>query len=107
MKESGTDLFFMAEATRCSRAGDTAWAPRCSEGRTAGSAGLRRRNAQLRWAMRGQDPLKEQQVPRRTSGLLGDRTRSALRLAHCTGFVKCLQLPVRLHDHGELTHDIG
>src|SRR5438445_9607924 len=39
------------------RAGDTAWAPRCSAGRTAGSAGLRRRNAQLRWAMRGQDPL--------------------------------------------------
>src|SRR5437016_2770447 len=38
------------------RAGDTAWAPRCSAGRTAGSAGLRRRNAQLRWAMRGQDP---------------------------------------------------
>ena len=26
--------------------------------------GLRRRNAQLRWAMRGQDPLKEQRVPR-------------------------------------------
>src|SRR3989449_890617 len=46
-----------AEATRCSRAGDTAWAPRCSAGRTAGSAGPRRRNAQLRWAMRGQDPL--------------------------------------------------
>src|SRR5437016_14598974 len=45
-----------AEATRCNRAGDTAWAPRCSAGRTAGSAGPRRRNAQLRWAMRGQDP---------------------------------------------------
>src|SRR5256886_11758532 len=43
-------------STRCNRAGDTAWAPRCSAGRTAGSAGLRRRNAQLRWAMRGQDP---------------------------------------------------
>src|SRR2546426_351788 len=28
-----------AEATRCNRAGDTAWAPRCSAGRTAGSAG--------------------------------------------------------------------
>src|SRR5438128_3387739 len=38
-------------------AGDTAWAPRCSAGRTAGSAGPRRRNAQLRWAMRGLDPL--------------------------------------------------
>src|SRR5207244_9989347 len=37
-------------------AGDTAWAPRCSAGRTAGSAGPRRRNAQLRWAMRWQDP---------------------------------------------------
>src|SRR6266508_1146855 len=37
-------------------AGDTAWAPGCSAGRTAGSAGPRRRNAQLRWAMRGQDP---------------------------------------------------
>src|SRR5213593_263624 len=45
-----------AEATRCNRAGDTAWAPRSSAGRTAGSAGPRRRNAQLRWAMRGQDP---------------------------------------------------
>src|SRR5437016_11491841 len=44
-------------------AGDTAWAPRCSAGRTAESAGPRRRNAQLRWAMRGQDPLKEQRVP--------------------------------------------
>src|SRR3989475_302337 len=44
-------------STRCNRAGDTAWVPRCSAGRTAGSAGLRRRNAQLRWAMRGQDPL--------------------------------------------------
>src|SRR2546428_10812489 len=55
-------------STRCNRAGDTAWVPRCSAGRTAGSAGLRRRNAQLRWAMRGQDPLKEQRVPRRTSG---------------------------------------
>src|SRR2546428_8148226 len=43
-------------STRCNRAGDTAWVPRCSAGRTAGSAGLRRRNAQLRWAMRGQDP---------------------------------------------------
>src|SRR5207302_10710694 len=50
------------------RAGDTAWALRCSAGRIAGSAGLRRRSAQLRWAMRGQDPLKEQRVPRRTSG---------------------------------------
>src|SRR2546425_10583808 len=37
-------------------AGDTAWAPRCGAGRTAGSAGPRRRNTQLRWAMRGQDP---------------------------------------------------
>src|SRR5437899_12206196 len=46
-----------AEATRCNRAGDTAWAPRCSTGCTAGSAGPRRRNAQLRWAMRRQDPL--------------------------------------------------
>jgi hypothetical protein len=36
-------------------AGDTAWAPKRSEGRTAESAGLQRRNAQLRWAMRGQD----------------------------------------------------
>src|SRR5437867_5951932 len=45
-----------AEATRCNRAGDTAWVPRCSAGRTAGSAGPRRRNAQLRWAMRWQDP---------------------------------------------------
>src|SRR5439155_21963827 len=62
-------------STRCNRAGDTAWAPRCSAGRTAGSAGPRRRNAQLRWAMRGQDPLKEQRVPRRTSGLIGGRTR--------------------------------
>src|SRR5438309_9103376 len=63
-----------AEATRCNRAGDTAWAPRCSAGRTAGSAGPRRRNAQLRWAMRGQDPLKEQRVPG-SAGLIGDRTR--------------------------------
>src|SRR6266571_9200428 len=55
-------------------AGDTAWAPRCSAGRTAGSAGPRRRNAQLRWAMRGQDPLKEQRGPG-SAGLLGDRTR--------------------------------
>src|SRR5207244_642238 len=31
----------------------------------AGSAGPRRRNAQLRWAMQGQDPHKEQRVPRR------------------------------------------
>jgi len=62
-----------AEATRCNRAGDTAWVPRCSAGRTAGSAGPRRRNAQLRWAMRGQDPLKEQRVPG-SAGLLGDRT---------------------------------
>src|SRR5207245_146508 len=62
-----------AEATRCNRAGDTAWAPRCSAGRTAGSAGPRRRNAQLRWAMRGQDPLKGQRVPG-SAGLLGDRT---------------------------------
>src|SRR2546425_6465204 len=62
-----------AEATRCNQAGDTAWAPRCSAGRTAGSAGPRRRNAQLRWAMRGQDPLKEQRVPG-SAGLLGDRT---------------------------------
>src|SRR3989442_3372756 len=54
-------------------AGDTAWVPRCSAGRTAGSAGPRRRNAQLRWAMRGQDPLKEQRVPG-SAGLLGDRT---------------------------------
>src|SRR2546422_4281750 len=61
-----------AEATRCSRAGDTAWAPRCSAGRTAGSAGPRRRNAQLRWAMRGQDPLKEQRVPG-SAGPPGDR----------------------------------
>src|SRR5207247_2050622 len=43
-------------STHCRRAGDTAWVPRCSAGRTAGSAGPRRRNAQLRWAMRGQDP---------------------------------------------------
>src|SRR2546428_10683806 len=42
-------------------AGDTAWAPRCSVGRTAGSAGPRRRNAQLRWAMRGQDPPSRSQ----------------------------------------------
>src|SRR5437867_7959766 len=63
-----------AEATRCNRAGDIAWAPRCSAGRTAGSAGPRRRNAPLRWAMRGQDPLKEQRVPG-SAGLLGDRTR--------------------------------
>src|SRR5437867_6230244 len=62
-----------AEATRCNRAGDIAWAPRCSAGRTAGSAGPRRRNAPLRWAMRGQDPLKEQRVPG-SAGLLGDRT---------------------------------
>src|SRR6266480_3261157 len=48
-------------------AGDTAWASGLpvapgmqrvhSAGRTAESAGPRRRNAQLRWAMRGQDPL--------------------------------------------------
>ena len=38
------------------KAGDAAWAPRYSVGRTAGSAGLRRRNAQLYWAMRWQDP---------------------------------------------------
>src|SRR5213594_2302929 len=63
-----------AKAPVAIRAGDTAWAPRCSAGRTAGSAGPRRRNAQLRWAMRGQDPLKEQRVPRRTSGLLAGRT---------------------------------
>src|SRR5207249_11427343 len=43
-------------STHCRRAGDTAWVPRCSVGRTAGSAGPRRRNAQLLWAMRGQDP---------------------------------------------------
>src|SRR5437660_7215337 len=72
-----------AEATRCNRAGDTAWVPGLpvapgmqrvpSAGRTAGSAGPRRRNAQLRWAMRGQDPLKEQRVPG-SAGLLGGRT---------------------------------
>src|SRR5207249_2071931 len=39
------------------------------------SAGPRRRNARLRWAMRGQDPLKEQRVPG-SAGLLGDRTHS-------------------------------
>src|SRR5207249_5223733 len=43
-------------STHYRRAGDTAWVPRCSAGRTAGSAGLRRRNAQLRWVMRGEDP---------------------------------------------------
>src|SRR5438093_8946153 len=31
---------FDGDTTRCSRAGDTAWAPGCSAGRTAGSAGL-------------------------------------------------------------------
>src|SRR5256712_13967620 len=66
-----------AEATRCNRAGDTTWAPRCSAGRTAESAGPRRRNAQLRWAMRGQDPLKEQRVPG-SAGLLADRTRCTM-----------------------------
>src|SRR3989475_7698699 len=59
------------------RAGDTASAPRCSAGRTAESAGPRRRNAQLRWAMRGQDPLKEQRVPG-SAGLLADRTRCTM-----------------------------
>src|SRR2546422_9494550 len=68
-------------STRCNRAGDTAWAPRSSAGRTAGSAGPRRRNAQLRWAVRGQDPLKEQRVPRGTSGGLGDRTRVELPIS--------------------------
>src|SRR5436309_11380682 len=58
------------------RAGDTAWAPRCSAGRTAGSAGPRRRNAQLHWAMRGQDPLllsdysKLQEILLREEGVL-------------------------------------
>src|SRR3989449_6996071 len=66
-----------AEAPRCNRAGDTTWAPRCSAGRTAESAGPRRRNAQLRWAMRGQDPLKEQRVPG-SAGLLADRTRCTM-----------------------------
>src|SRR6266545_113537 len=37
-------------------AGDTAWAPSSRVGRTAESAGLRRRNAQRIWATRGQDP---------------------------------------------------
>src|SRR5207253_7535911 len=51
-----------AAAGHAELAGDTAWAPRSSAGRTAGSAGPRRRNAQLRWAMRGQDP-REQDRP--------------------------------------------
>src|SRR2546426_10838542 len=50
------------------------WAPRRRPQPAAESAGLRRRNAQLCWAMRGQDPLEEQRVPRRPAGLLGDRT---------------------------------
>src|SRR2546428_466994 len=75
---------FDGDTTRCSRAGDTAWAPGCSAGRTAGSAGLRRRNAQLRRAMQWQDPLKEQRVPRRPAGLLADRTLSPALLPSLT-----------------------
>src|SRR5207245_10944805 len=65
---------FDGDTTRCSRAGDTAWAPGCSAGGTAESAGLGRRNAQLRRAMQWQDPLKEQRAPRRPAGLLADST---------------------------------
>jgi hypothetical protein len=50
-------------------------APGGAERGTPESAGPRRRNAQLRWAMRGQDPLKEQRVPD-SAGLFGDRTHS-------------------------------
>src|SRR6266571_9061588 len=41
-----------------------------------------------------------------TSGLLGDRTRSTLRLSHRTRLMKGLQLPICLHDHGEFTHHV-
>src|SRR2546425_6955301 len=50
-------------STRCNRGGDTAWAPRSSAGRTAGSAGPRRRNAQLRWAVRGRTRSKSNGFP--------------------------------------------
>src|SRR2546426_1272069 len=44
---------------RRGRRGGSEWDPGGAEGATAESSGARRRNAQLRWAMRGQDPLFE------------------------------------------------
>ncbi len=46
-----------------------------SQGPTGESAGPQRRKAPLSGAAPRQDPLREQRVSRRTSGLLGDRTR--------------------------------
>src|SRR5437016_967361 len=45
-------------------------------------------------------------APTSTSGWLGGRTHSTTRLAHRTRLMECLQLPICLHDHGELAHDV-
>src|SRR5437867_1539590 len=54
-----SDLGGHSEMSLTLKAGDAAWAPRYSVGRTAGSARLRRRNAPLSGAARRQDPILE------------------------------------------------